>query len=132
MQRCALWSSLLAIPAGLVMLTIAPAETWLATETPIVGGWIALAVGCSASQRLRSDAAAGTITRATALVRFLLFPILFPATVALASVVGLALTDAAGLPRGHMTGLQPYAFGFGAFVLGVALWLVHAWLSRHL
>jgi hypothetical protein len=55
--------------------------------------------------------------------------ILFPLAMALASLFGLAVTDAVGMPRGHMTGLQPHAFGFCAFVLATALWLVHAWLS---
>lgn len=129
MQRCALLSALPAIPAGLVMMAMGPPEAWLAAETPIAAGWIALAVGCNSSRRLRSLAAAGTITRTAAAIRFLLFPILFTVTLALASVLGLAATDAVGLSRGHMTGLQPYVFGLGGLVTGLALWLVHAWLS---
>jgi hypothetical protein len=125
-QGCILATGALAAPVFLVLGASAPPFAWVYLLTPIVAGWVGLALGCIASRRLRVLAAAGEIEPHEATRRMMPFLFAFPAGVAAASGIGLAIADAVGIHGGDMTGLLPYAFAFWSFVIALPLFAWHS------
>lgn len=126
MPRCIAFTAPLAIIAIVFFMGLAPSHTWVATQPPVIAGWIGLAIACRVSQVLLGAVHAGTMTVRRARVAMLPLIVLFPALVGAASVLGLAITDALGIYRVTMSGLQPYIFGLGALVLAIVAFGVHA------
>ncbi len=127
MKACVFVPGVVAVVMGLYLTAIVP-ELWVSSDLPIAVGWIALSGGCIVSRGLRARVAAGTLPRDAAIRRFTPFVAFFPLVIALASVVGLAISDEMGVSRGHMTGLQPMVFGGDGFILAVMVFAAHVLL----
>ncbi len=125
-QGCILATGALAAPVFLVLGASAPPFAWVYLLTPIVAGWAGLALGCIASRRLQRLAAAGEVVPREAMRRMAPFLFAYPAGVATASAIGLALSDALGIHGNDMTGLLPYVFAFWSFVVALPLFAWHS------
>jgi len=123
---CAIASTVVAALVAVFALAQGPPQTWVATELPVIAGWAAMLRGCAASRRLRMAVAAGTMSQAEASRKSLPFLFFFPASVAAASAVALAISKAAGLSLSHMSFLLPYATAFWGLVVAGAACIVHS------